>query len=148
MQSRHVAAAAFLAAAVAFGCHKAPPPMVDATGVVLLNGKPLPKAKVRFIPKFEASNAFCSQGVTDDDGRFVLKCNGVPGACAAESIVMVSEDDIPEHLTPESARPQLQVYLKSLKNRPIPTQYSDLTNTPLTVTVSADQKEYKIELSR
>jgi hypothetical protein len=73
---------------------------------------------------------------------------GQPGACAVENIVTVTDDDIPERLTPESARAELQVYLKSLKNRPIPTHYRDTGDTPIRITVSANQKEYKIELQR
>ena len=39
------------------GCTKAPPSVVEVTGVVLLNGEPLPKAKVEFIPQLAGSGA-------------------------------------------------------------------------------------------
>jgi hypothetical protein len=63
-------------------------------------------------------------------------------------VVTVSEDDLPERLTQTSARAEKNAYLQSLKNRPIPAQYANLASTPLKVTVSAGQKEYKIELRR
>jgi hypothetical protein len=121
---------------------------VEAEGVVLLNGVPLSKAKVRFFPQFDNANDHMAQGVTDDNGRFKLMCQDKPGACATVNIVTVSDDEIPEHLTPESARDKLAAYLHTLKNRPIPTEYATAATTPLRVTVSAEQKDYKIELKR
>jgi len=130
------------------GCAARPPEIVEVEGVVMLNGVPLPKAKVRFFPRFENANDYIAQGVTDEKGRFTLTCHGEAGACATDNIVTVTDDDIPEHLTPETARADLQKYLKSLKNRPIPTRYSNTSETPLNVTVSSAQKEYKIQLDR
>jgi hypothetical protein len=144
-----VGAAALLAAALLGGCGSPPPPaIVEAEGVVLLDGAPLPRAKVRFFPSIEQSSAYIAEGVTDDNGRFTLTCHGQPGACAAENLVTVAEDDIPEHLTPESARAKLQAYLKALKNRPIPATYSNAAASPLRETVAAGQKEHKIVLKR
>jgi hypothetical protein len=148
MHRRCVGALVFLALAGLIGCGSKPPVIVPVEGVVLLNGTPLPNAKVRFFPTLEKSSDYLAQGVTDDNGHFTLTCHGQPGACAVENVVTVAEDDIPEHLTPESARAELQVYLKGLKNRPIPPQYRDASGTPIRVTVSADQREYKLDLKR
>jgi hypothetical protein len=138
----------FLLLAVLPGCGSSPPDIVPVEGVVLLDGAPLPKAKVRFYPQFDNGAAFIAHGATDDNGRFILFCRGRPGACAVESAVTVTEDDIPERLAPESARDELQLYRDSLKNRPIPPQYRDASGTPIRITVSSDQSEYKIELKR
>jgi hypothetical protein len=123
---------------------------VPVEGVVLLGGAPLPKAKVRFFPLIDQSSKFIAQGVTDDKGRFTLTCNGQPGACATESIVMVTEADIPERLTTgsQSARAELHAYMKALKNRPIPTAYTNAAESPIRITVTSEQKEYRIELKR
>jgi hypothetical protein len=142
------AAVVLVAAASLAGCGPAPPAIVRAEGIVLLDGRPLPKAKVRFIPVIERPNRYSAQATTDDDGRFVLECNGAPGAYAGENIVLVGEDDIPTRLTPEGARAELQAYLRTLKNRPIPAEYGDTANSPLTVNVTAERQEYKIELKR
>jgi hypothetical protein len=143
-------AAALLAAALPVGCGSPSPPItiVEAEGVVLLNDVPLPRAKVRFFPSIDQSSAYIAAGVTDDKGRFTLTCHGEPGACAGENLVTVAEDDIPEHLTPESARDKLQAYLKALKNRPIPPIYSNAAETPIRVTVGPGSKEHKIVLKR
>jgi hypothetical protein len=146
--ARRANVAAYLMFAALVGCGTNPPPIVEAEGIVLLNGAPLPKAKVRFFPQFDNASEHVAHGVTDDNGRFRLVCHGQPGACATLNIVTVADDDIPEHLTPEGARGKLQAYLKSLKNRPIPDIYGTAALTPLRVTVAADQKEYKIELKR
>jgi hypothetical protein len=130
------------------GCGPRVPPIVPAEGVVTLNGVPLAKAKVRFYPRFENSQEYIAQGVTDDDGRFTLTCRGKSGACAVDSIVTVTDEDVPEHLTPESKRAELQAYLKTLKNRPLPKQYLTPAESPLRITVHAGEKEYPIRLER
>src|SRR2546428_662788 len=38
---------------LAAGCAKSPPPVVDVSGVLLLDGQPLPNAKVEFIPQIK-----------------------------------------------------------------------------------------------
>ena len=47
-------------------------PTVAASGVVLMDGKPLPAAMVTFTPLDEGMGPDC-QGVTDAEGRFQLK---------------------------------------------------------------------------
>jgi hypothetical protein len=131
------------------GCGgSAPPPVVEAGGVVLLDGAPLPKAKVRFVPRIEQSSAYIAQGVTDEEGRFALTCHGQSGACATECLVTVCEDDLPEELTEVRNRDLLDAHFKSLKNRPIPVQYTNLASSTVSVKVTPEQKEYKIELRR
>jgi hypothetical protein len=136
-------------AVVGQGCGKeAPPPIVPAQGVVLLNGAPLAKAQVRFIPQIKFGPEYIAGGVTDEQGRYTLQCNGQSGACAVENTVTVSDADIPPKLLGENAQRELAVYLQSLKNRPIPQNYGSPVTTPLSVKVSEGQSEYKLELKR
>lgn len=151
MSGHRVAAAGrcLALALVVGGCGKAPPPpIVSAQGVVLLNGVPLPQAQVRFIPQIGYGAEYIANGVTDEAGRFTLLCNGQPGVCATENIVIVTEADIPARLQGENAQRELAVYLRSLKNRPIPQNYATPVNTPLRVTVSEGQPDIKLELKR
>lgn len=139
----------FLIAALMGGCGKAPPPpILPAQGVVLVNGVPLPKAQVRLIPKIGYGAEYIATGVTDDQGKFVLQCNGQPGACATENIVVIGETDIPPQYQGENRQRELAVYLRSLKNRPIPQAYANLVSTPLRITVSEGQPEIKFDLKR
>jgi hypothetical protein len=131
------------------GCSKeAPPPIVAAQGVVLLNGAPLATAQVHFIPQIKFGPEFIATGVTDAQGRYSLTCNGQPGACAVDNMVTVSEAGIPSKLQSEKAQRELAVYLQSLKNRPIPQNYGSPVTTPLSVKVTEGQSEYKLELKR
>jgi hypothetical protein len=133
----------------AAGCGKAPPPpIVEAEGIVLLDGKPLKKVAVRFVPNDALGPQYVAVGVTDEAGRFKLTCNGQSGACACENHVLVMEAEFPAHLKGENAQVQLDQYLRALGGRPLPLRYANLVDSPLTVNVQADQKEYRIELTR
>ncbi|HJZ91221.1 MAG TPA: hypothetical protein VKE40_10135, partial [Gemmataceae bacterium] len=127
-----------------------PPPVVEAVGIVRLDGKPLKNVMVRFVPVNDFGSDYQASGVTDASGRFTLSCNGQPGACACENRVTVSEADIPAHLKGEDLKVQAELarYLEGLGGRPLPPKYSNLAESPLTVTVTAEQREYVLELVR
>jgi hypothetical protein len=70
-----------MASAVAFaavglvGCGKRLPPIVSVEGTVVLDGKPLPRAAVEFMPVLDDFGAeTVSAAITDDKGHFVLIC--------------------------------------------------------------------------
>lgn len=138
-----------LIAALAVGCGKAaPPPIVSVTGLVTINGKPVPKAQVRFVPKIDFGPEYTAVGETDDTGHFRLKCCGRDGACACENVVVISEGEIPEKLLGESAQAELAKYTKSLPNRPIPEKYGNLAESGLQATVTSEKSEYNFDLKR
>jgi hypothetical protein len=135
------------------GCKsKAPSPaIVEAEGVVLLDGQPLKNVRVSFVPVGDYSQEYTAFGSTDDAGNFTLTCHGQAGAAAGENMVIVEEGEIPEHLRGkgrigEKEREELNKYYKSLGNRP-PRRYANLANSPLTVTVSPNRKTHIITLS-
>jgi hypothetical protein len=137
------------AIALAGGCGKTPPPaIVEAEGTISLDGKPLYKAEVRFIPATENGSEYIAKGVTDEKGRFKLTCKGQPGACACDNHVVVLETDIPPKLLNEKAQAELRSYLQSLGNRPLPKKYANVAESPLRITVTAEQKEYHFQLVR
>jgi hypothetical protein len=147
------AAAGVLATALAGGCgggKPEAPPLDEVEGTVLLNGKPLNKAAVRFQPTTDYGPEYLAVGVTDDKGRFKLTCKGQPGACSGENHVAVAEGEIPREYVGESqtAQRKLREYLDALGNRPIPTKYGNFAESPLKVNVTADKKEYTLELKR
>ncbi|HEY1064859.1 MAG TPA: carboxypeptidase regulatory-like domain-containing protein [Pirellulales bacterium] len=55
------------------GCGDDQPPLGEVSGVVTLDGKPLPKARIVFQPLDRKSPP--SSGTTDDQGRYVLHYN-------------------------------------------------------------------------
>jgi len=127
------------------GCGKAPPAIVPAGGVVSLDGKPLQRVAVRFIPVNQEAQDYVATGVTDQNGRFQLTCKGQPGACAGDNHVLLV-DDIPPELLKETAQRELAQYLQSLGPRP-PKKYANLIDSPLKVTVTADQADYPLKLT-
>jgi hypothetical protein len=140
-----------VAALTLCGCSKGPPPIVPVEGVVLLDNQPLPHARVRFAPNLQGPGGdYLAEGITDENGRFELTCKGQSGACACENRVIVVEGP----MTPkgrgisEAAQTEAANYLNGLKNRPIPGVYATASKTPLFVTVTAGQTEYKLELKR
>jgi hypothetical protein len=142
-----VAGAALLV--ISAGCGKAPPPpIVEVEGIVRLDGRPLKKVEVRFVPTIDQGGEYVATGVTNDAGEFKLTCKGQPGACACENRVLVMEAELPGHLKSESAQVDLARYFRSLGGRPLPPQYGNLAESPITVNVRADQKEYNIDLTR
>jgi hypothetical protein len=139
-----------IASIVLVGCGKPPPPqIVEAEGIVLLDGAPLNHVAVRFVPSIpNDALEYTAVGITEKDGRFKLTCKGEPGACVGENKVLVLEPDLPPKLMGEKAQVALQKYLQSLGNRPLPRQYANFTNNPLVVTVDPQKKSYKLELKR
>jgi hypothetical protein len=131
------------------GCGKpAPPPILEAEGIVLLDGVPLNHAEVRFIPSIPDAFENIAIGMTDKEGRFKLTCKGEPGACAGENHVLVMEPDIPANLKSEKKQAALIKYLESLGGRPLPKRYASLADNPLLVNVEAGTKVYKFDLKR
>ena len=135
------------------GCARVPPPVTDAEGTLLLDGKPLPGAEVEFVPELAHFGAeMNSTGVTDDQGHFRLTCvyNQQPGAVVGKHHVVVTEAPTPPELRGMDGRSQARLaeYLAKLKNRPIPEVYGTLGKTPLVVEVKAGEKTYDLQLTR
>lgn len=134
------------------GCGKPePPPIVEAAGTITLDGKPLPSARIRFIPMFPGFGAeLVAEAVSDAQGRFTLACGTARGACIGPHRVVVEEGPLPEDAQGESARAQMRMtnYLQSLENRPIPALYCNVAQTPLEVAISADRTVYDLALKR
>ncbi len=129
------------------------PDVVPVSGVVTLNGKPLPNAKIRFYPELEDIDIshMIGSGVTDDNGQFtiVLPGKSESGAYACKSKVTVSEGPVPDELrSGDNNQTAAGDYRASLPNRPIPKNYSRVGKTPLTATVSSENGAYDFELSR
>lgn len=136
------------------GCGKSlppPPPIVEVEGVVLLDGKPLKKVEVRFVPVVECGPEYVARATTNNKGEFRLLCNnGEPGACECDNHVLILEAPMPSGIRGNSqeARERQRKYTASLEDRPLPTRYSNLADTPLVVNVQAGKKSYVIELKR
>jgi hypothetical protein len=127
-------------------CSKSPPPLTEVEGLVLINDEPLPHAQVEFMPESSDFGAQVnSTGVTDDQGRFTLKCNlGQPGAVIGKHHVIVAEMAPPGETRGE--RNKNAEAQRKLKGRPIPPVYGTYSTTTIILDVKPDQKSYTIKL--
>ena len=133
------------------GCGTSLPEVVPATGIVTINGDPLPNATVRFVPMQDGlDGAHTAAGVSDSDGRFRLVSSLGDGAYACLNKVTIQEGPAPAEaraMSDEGARLWGE-YKASLLNRPIPREYMSVGQTPLTFQVTPDKNEYLIKIER
>jgi len=132
------------------GAPKAPE-IIPVTGSLTINGKPLAKATVKFLPVADGLGGnFTASGVTDEEGKFTLALPGDKGSgCyACETKVLVTEGPLPPGSRDDTAKGDLlaRKYTASLKNRPIPQIYRRIGTTPISVVVSADENHFDFEL--
>lgn len=118
-----------------------------------LNGAPLNHAEVRFIPMQEGlSGNYVAFGTTNDEGKFTLEFPGNEngGVCVGEHRVIVDEGAAPGDAREDTPAGEQawRAYKNSLKNRPIPRNYSSLSETPFVINVTKEQTEYNLELKR
>jgi hypothetical protein len=118
-------------------------------GTVLLDGKPLPHARVEFMPETSDFGAeLNSSGVTDDQGHFTLTCTrgNESGAVVGKHHVVVSEGPVPGEIRRNQEK--AVEFQAKLKNRPIPAIYGTYSDTPITLEVTTAQKDYTVKLQR
>src|SRR5437762_3617626 len=79
---------------VVIGCGPQPPRVAKVAGRVTLDGKPLPKASVTFVPMATKENqnpGKTAQGITDQDGRYELSVDAsTPGAVVGKCRIYIS----------------------------------------------------------
>jgi hypothetical protein len=151
MRSILGAVALYAGALLVVGCQKVPPAIVPVSGVVTVNGQPLPNALVTFTPMLEDFGAeYIATGITDEKGRFTVSCAIKEGAAVAETRVTIAEAPAPEGTRgmSEAAQNALTKHMNSQKNRPIPQNYKTLNGTPFVFPVTPDRTEYNLELKR
>ena|SRR5579862_8673463 len=127
------------------------PQLVEVEGQVLLDGEPLPKAAIEFVPELADFGAqYNSRAITDDEGHFKLVCgkSQEPGAVIGKHRVVV-RDFTPPQLRGRSEEDQTKLaeYFENLKNRPIPEIYGSMGKTPLRIEITPEQKSYTVWLT-
>lgn len=144
MSRRHTwpIAAQIALALLAAGCGEPEPPArVPVTGIVTIDGQPVPSAVVTFYPLFEGfGGELIAEGVTDTGGRYTLACPLGEGACLGKHKVTVADAPTPDGAREQSVEGQrrMQAFLKTLTNRPIGVKFGTLATSPLEVEVTTD----------
>lgn len=116
------------------------------SGVVRLDGKPLPHAVVQFLPQQDGIGSGAA-GRTDANGRYELtiaagsnpKAGAVAGAYLVVVSAMAGKDGVP--LDPHSTSPRPAQGPREL----LPRRYSDPRFSILKVTVSAQGGDYDLD---
>lgn len=122
------------------GCNAAgsdDPELVEVSGLVTRDGKPVPEAIVTFhSPASGQPSAF---GRTDAEGRYQLMTTSRPGAVPGNYRVTVSQlTDLkgkPIVADPENGMDAQQLLMQGQARESIPPAYSDLQNTQLKIEV-------------
>ena len=120
------------------GCSSAPddqPETGPVTGVVLLDDKPLPNARVLFSP---TSGGQSSEGTTDENGKFELRYKrDIMGAKVGEHLVKIStyeEPQIGDDGRPTGGHPEL-----------VPQEYNETSSLKRTVESEDNEFEFKLQ---
>ncbi len=141
----------FGSSVVLCGCGRSIPEVVQAGGVVKIDGEPLPRAVVSFVPMAEGlDGSHIATGISDENGRFTLSFFSGSGVYAGLNKVTIRDESAPEGgraMTDEGARIR-QEHKQKLSNRPIPSEYLSVGQTPLSFEVTPDKKEYVIDIKR
>lgn len=109
------------------------PEAVPVAGVVTLNGAPLPKATVIFLPTGDTKGTG-SQGVTDATGKYVAQViHGKEGAVVGSYRVAISKLVLPNgsEIPADSKEAPITLNARDL----LPPQYSSTVNSKLTAVV-------------
>ena len=105
MNNYILASVIILTALACFGCNKTAFPIAQVEGIVLCEGQPVPFVRVSFDPIRTDSVivGVRAQGITDENGRFVLSTYGVnDGAVVGRHEVRVSATQATNGGTPAS----------------------------------------------
>ncbi len=129
--TRGAAGAAAILALQLTGCGGGPelPPMAPVSGKVTLNGTPLTRGTVQFVPdKSQGTQGPPALGMIGPDGRYSLKTAGVEGAIVGHHKVRVESRQQPKDET-DTMPPSL-----------IPERYGNENASGLAFEVQAGQK--------
>ncbi|MCA9035263.1 MAG: hypothetical protein KDA91_09040 [Planctomycetaceae bacterium] len=122
------------------GCGEASdaPATAPVSGVVMLNGQPLPEAVVTFHPESGPSGI----GLADANGKYTVKTNGRNGAPVGKCKVTVAVANGPEGF-PEADGNEIQLLEKPRLNA----KYSNPDTTDLIVEITAEgTKDLQLDL--
>jgi hypothetical protein len=124
-----------LALAVGCGQHSDLPPLAKVSGRVTLDGQPLPRGTVQFVPDAsKGASGPAAVGTIGPDGRYELVTAGAPGAVIGWHQVRIRATEAP---TPQSPDPP------SI----LPARYNNAQTSALTAEVKAGEDnvvEYRL----
>jgi len=144
--------AVLLVATIVAGCGSG---ATKVEGVVTLDGTPIDKATVTFVPQDGKGQP--AVGISDPSGNFSLLTNGKPGAQPGAYKVVVTKTEVIEGLAPGDPKYMEMMKKGVAKSGPmaggpagpktqLPAVYSKAESTPLTQKVPPENSPLKLEL--
>lgn len=145
---RAIAAGIVLLGLSGCGGDKPIPPekSVTVSGTVTMDGKPLDRATVRFIPQAEAGQGFGGSGLTDSAGKYELRSmageEAVAGTPPGKYKVIITKLVKPDGSVADMMEPPMMSAAREI----IPLKYSDYSSTMLKEDVSSSGGTYNYDL--
>lgn len=118
-------------------------------GVITLDGEPLPKASVTFVPINDSENSEAAGGYSDDKGVYKLTAgNGDPekGAVAGEYRVLVSKIEAKDLAEGKPYGASTGYSVSWTQTQLLPIIYQDRDKSPITATVKKGKNKINLEL--
>lgn len=147
-----------LTAAFTSGCGeslpKGMPRLYPASLTVTQEGQPLEGAIVQLVSEATADSPWGAGGTTDASGKVNLHTNGkYKGVPLGKYKVTISKMVTDPHPHPElKDGPEFRKYLAILKTlktyRVVELQYSVITQTPLTIEITKEEKSYTVDAGK
>jgi hypothetical protein len=135
---RFVVAAMALVTAALVGCGSDGPELVNVTGIVTLDGKPIPNAVVTFNPV--AAGGSNSMGKTDAKGRYQLEFSqDKKGALVGEHVVEIATKKVSASDMPDTGEVVSTEYVA------IPAKYRKRGTLKAEVSKSKNQIDFQLD---
>ena len=134
------------------GCAKQIP-VAEVTGIVKLDGKPIPNVRIMFMPDPKKGTVGpISSGLSDDQGRYKLTCEDErEGAVIGWHKILVYNTGQNLFKTPRNGRRDDDAPAEKVKPKPpgpkVPEKYTASGKTPLDLEVVAGKNELEIPLN-
>jgi hypothetical protein len=142
----------FVASLLLPGCsNKEAIVLVPLEGKLMMDGKPVPLARIEFMPEFKGHGADAnSYAITDDNGKFVLAKGTEPGVAIATHRVVINEAPPPDGTRgqDDASQAKMEAYTRTLKNRPLNVRYQTYSSTPLRVEITGEKHDLVVEMLR
>ena len=119
--------------------------MGQVSGIVKLDGKPMPEALVEFLPDSDkGTHGPVSAGITDEEGRFHLLCHDKRDGAVVGSHRVIIQD---ARSIPQAVSEATPVRPPPPKPSRIPAIYANVANTPLREEVKPGTQTFTLEVS-
>ncbi|MFT3882280.1 MAG: hypothetical protein QM703_21840 [Gemmatales bacterium] len=126
--------------------------LVPVEGKLMMNGQPVPLARIEFMPEFKGHGAESNaSATTDETGKFVLQfATGETGCAIAKHKVVINEAPVAANMRgqDEASQNRYAEYARTLKNRPLPANYQMYSTTPLTIEITGEKRDLLVEMKR